>query len=209
MSPEWFGRTETALAASDAPVFLGPESLLEALTGFHVHRGALASVHRRPLPDIEALLASARRLVVIEDLVNHTNLGAIFRAAAALGMDGAVLSPSAADPLYRRAVRVSMGAVFAMPYARAAAWPAAVTDLRSAGFRVVALTPAPDATPLDECRVDNGERIAVLVGTEGGGLSDAAAAAADQRVRIPMTAGVDSLNVASAAAVAFWVFGDR
>jgi tRNA G18 (ribose-2'-O)-methylase SpoU len=209
MSPQWLDRTAASLQTSDAPVYVGSEGLLQTVTGFHVHRGALAAVHRRPLREFGELLSRARRLVVIEDLVNHTNLGAIFRAAAALGMDGVVLSPESADPLYRRSVRVSMGAVFAVPYARAPRWPAAIEDLRTNGFRVLALTPAPDAVPLDQLGVDADARLAVLLGTEGVGLSAPAAALAEDRVRIPMMAGIDSLNVAAAAAVAFWVLGER
>ena len=209
MSPQWLDRTAATLAASDAPVYLGSEALLKTVTGFHVHRGALASVHRRPLRAFDDVLTGSRRLVVIEDIVNHTNLGAIFRAAAALGMDGVVLSPESADPLYRRSVRVSMGAVFAVPYARAPQWPVALEDIRTAGFRVLALTPSPDAVALDQVAWDPAESVAVLVGTEGAGLSDQAAALATARVRIPMMAGIDSLNVAAAAAVAFWVFGER
>jgi tRNA G18 (ribose-2'-O)-methylase SpoU len=209
MSPKWLDHTAPSLAGSEAPVYLGSEALLKTVTGFHVHRGALAAVHRRALPQLVDLLGSCRRLVVIEDIVNHTNLGAIFRAAAALGMDGVVLSPEAADPLYRRSVRVSMGAVFAVPYARAPRWPAALDDLRASGFRVLALTPASDAVPLDQLSCDHEGALAVLLGTEGEGLSEAAAALADERVRIPMMAGIDSLNVAAAAAVAFWVVGER
>jgi tRNA G18 (ribose-2'-O)-methylase SpoU len=208
MTPQWLTRTAAALEPSDAPVYVADDDLLRTVTGFHVHRGALASVHRRPVLAMADLMARCRRLVVIEDLVNHTNLGAIFRSAAALGMDGVILSPSAADPLYRRAVRVSMGAVFGVPYARADGWPAAIDSLRAGGFRVLALTPAPDAIALDRI-VGSNERLAVVVGTEGPGLSDGAAALADQRVRIPMMANVDSLNVAAAAAVAFWQFGVR
>jgi tRNA G18 (ribose-2'-O)-methylase SpoU len=209
MSPKWLDRTEPSLLASDAPVYLGSESLLQTLTGFHVHRGALAAVHRRPLADFAELLGRCRRLVVIEDIVNHTNLGAIFRTAAALGMDGVVLSPSSADPLYRRSVRVSMGAVFGVPYARAPHWPAALADLRAHGFRVFALTPAPDAVALDEISHDAAAPLAVVLGTEGAGLSARAAVLADDLVRIPMMAGIDSLNVAAAAAVAFWALGER
>jgi tRNA G18 (ribose-2'-O)-methylase SpoU len=209
MSPQWLERTAPSLASSQAPIYLASDELLETVTGFHVHRGALAAVHRRPVPEFAELISACRRLVVVEDLVNHTNLGAIFRAAAALGMDGVLLSPQSADPLYRRSVRVSMGAVFGVPYARAPQWPDALTELRTAGFRVVALTPAPDAVALDRVTVDASERLAVVLGTEGAGLSDRAADLADQRVRIPMMAGIDSLNVASAAAVAFWAFGQR
>jgi tRNA G18 (ribose-2'-O)-methylase SpoU len=209
MTAQWLDRTERSLHPSDATVYLGSEELLQTVTGFHVHRGALASVHRRALPEFDDVLASCRRLVVIEDIVNHTNLGAIFRTAAALGMDGVVLSPSSADPLYRRSVRVSMGAVFCVPYARAPRWPAAIDDLRSGGFHVLALTPAPDAVALDSISYDAEGRVAVVLGTEGAGLSARAAAMADRCVRIPMMAGIDSLNVAAAAAVAFWVLGRR
>ncbi|HWB67011.1 MAG TPA: RNA methyltransferase [Mycobacteriales bacterium] len=204
MTAEWLDRTAGALAGSDAPVYLAAQSLLDSVTGFHVHRGALASVHRRPLPEPGEVMAAARRLVLIEDIVNHTNLGAIFRAAAALGMDGVVLSPRSADPLYRRSVRVSMGAVFSLPYARATSRPEWLAELRSAGFTVAALTPAPDAVPLDEVNFAPDDRVALLLGTEGEGLSQASIAGADLAVRIPMTAGIDSLNVAAAAAVAFW-----
>jgi tRNA G18 (ribose-2'-O)-methylase SpoU len=209
MSPQWLDRTAPSLGTSEAPVYLGSDAMLAAVTGFHVHRGALAAVHRRPLPAFADLIATTQRLVVIEDLVNHTNLGAIFRAAAALGMDGVALSPSCADPLYRRSVRVSMGAVFTVPYARAPRWPGALEDLRAAGYRLLALTPAPDAVALDRISCDESASLAVVLGTEGAGLSARAASLADDRVRIPMMAGIDSLNVASAAAVAFWVFGRR
>ena len=208
VSPRWLERTAPAIGTADAPVYVGSEDLLAQITGFNVHRGTLAAVHRRPTPTVEDLVATSRRLVVLEDLVNHTNLGAIFRAAAGLGIDGIVLSPSSADPLYRRSVRVSMGAVFVLPYARATSWPAAIDVVRAGGFEVLALTPAADAARLDDLRVSPGERIAVLLGTEGPGLSDAAIERADRAIRIPMAAGIDSLNVASAAAVAFWVLGD-
>lgn len=209
MTPQWLDRTTPTLGDSDAPVYLGSEALLRTVTGFHVHRGALAAVHRQPPRAFDDVVAGAHRLVVIEDLVNHTNLGAIFRAAAALGMDGVVLSPSSADPLYRRSVRVSMGAVFTIPYARAPRWPGALEDLKAAGFTVLALTPAADSVPLDRVRYDDGQRVAVVLGTEGAGLSEQACDLADVRVRIPMAAGIDSLNVASAAAVAFWELARR
>jgi tRNA G18 (ribose-2'-O)-methylase SpoU len=204
MTPQWLERTAPSLAGSDATVYVAPEPVLHALTGFHVHRGALASVHRLPLPDIGSVLAGARRIALVENLVNHTNLGAIFRCAAGLGIEAVVLSPSSADPLYRRSVRVSMGAVFTLPYARAISWPADIHAIRAAGFTVAALTPAPGAVSLDDVDVAGLGRIAVLIGTEGDGLSPEAVAAADLAVRIPMSAGVDSLNVAAAASVAFW-----
>ncbi|MGN6474496.1 MAG: TrmH family RNA methyltransferase, partial [Mycobacteriales bacterium] len=171
MTPEWLDRTASTLAPADAPVYLGSDEVLRALTGFHVHRGALASVQRLPLRSLQQVIDSAHRLAVIEDIVNHTNLGAIFRTAAALGVDGVVISPRAADPLYRRSVRVSMGAVFTVPYARAESWPGVIDDLRSGGFRALALTPADKAVGLGELTVGPADRIAIVVGTEGDGLS--------------------------------------
>jgi tRNA G18 (ribose-2'-O)-methylase SpoU len=204
MTPLWLERTAPSLAGSDATVYVAPEPVLHALTGFHVHRGALASVHRRPLPDLDTLLAGTRRIALVENLVNHTNLGAIFRSAAALGIEAVIVSPSSADPLYRRSVRVSMGAVFTLPYARATSWPGDIQRVRSAGFTVAALTPASDAVSLDDVAFSLTDRLAVLIGTEGDGLSPEAVDAADLAVRIPMSPGVDSLNVAAAASVAFW-----
>jgi tRNA G18 (ribose-2'-O)-methylase SpoU len=195
--------------AGDAPVYVASPAVLQALTGFNVHRGALASVARRPLPAAADLLPTAERLVVLEDVTSHTNLGAVFRCAAGLGMDAVLLSPGCTDPLYRRSVRVSMGEVLAMPYARLEPWPAVLDQLREAGFTVLALTPDEAAEPLDRVRPQARDRVAVLLGTEGPGLSGAALAAAERRVRIPMARGVDSLNVAAAAAVAFWELGRR
>ncbi len=131
--------------AGDAPVYAAGQPVLEKVTGFHVHRGVLASFHRRPLPSLADVLAGARRLAILEDVNNHTNIGAVFRGAAALGIDGMLLSPSCADPLYRRSVRVSMGEVFAVPYATVDPWPAGLAAVRDAGFTVLALTPAADA----------------------------------------------------------------
>jgi tRNA G18 (ribose-2'-O)-methylase SpoU len=187
-----------------APVYAASQDVLEEATGFHVHRGVLASFHRRPLPSVAEVLAPARRVAILEDVNNHTNLGAIFRGAAALGVDGVLLSPSCADPLYRRSVRVSMGEVFAVPYARLEPWPGGLAEVRAAGFTVLALTPAGDAVPLQELDDAARARPAMLLGAEGAGLSRAALAASDRRVVIPMHRGVDSLNVAAAAAVAFW-----
>jgi tRNA G18 (ribose-2'-O)-methylase SpoU len=132
----------------DAPVYAAAPAVLQAATGFHVHRGVLASFHRLPLRTADELVSSARRLAVLEDVNNHTNIGAVFRDAAALGVDAVLLSPTCADPLYRRAVRVSMGEVFAVPYARLEPWPSALASVRAAGFTVLALTPDPDAVPL-------------------------------------------------------------
>lgn len=194
-----------ALPRSDAPVYLASPEVLKAVIGFQFHRGGLASVRRPPLPDVASVLSTARRVVVLEDVNTHTNVGAIFRCAAGLGIDAVLLTPSCADPLYRRAVRVSMGEVFAVPYARLVAWPQDSHLLREAGFRVLALTPDPTATPLDQLQISATDRVALVFGAEGPGLSAGALAATDQRVRIPMSRGVDSLNVAAAAAVAFYV----
>ncbi|WP_345712483.1 RNA methyltransferase [Kineococcus glutinatus] len=191
----------------DVPVFVAPAAAFERLTGVDLHRGALASVHR-PRPRATAdLLPGASRLVVLEDVVDHTNVGAVFRSAAALGADGVLVSPRCADPLYRRSVRVSMGAALQLPWARAASWPGDLELLRRSGFTVVALALADDAVPLGEFEAP--DRVALLLGTEGDGLSRRAVAAADVVVRIPMAAGVDSLNVAAASAVAMWALGPR
>ena len=183
-------------------MFVAPPGAFERLTGVDLHRGALTSVHR-PAPRAPAdLLPGARRLVVLEDVVDHTNIGAVFRSAAALGADGVLVSPRCADPLYRRSVRVSMGTALHLPWARAQRWPQDLDLLREAGFAVVALALTDDAVPLEEFRAP--ERVALLLGTEGDGLSRRAVASADVVVRIPMAAGVDSLNVAAASAVAMW-----
>ena len=193
------------VADVDAPIYAAGQDVLERVTGFHVHRGVLASFHRRALPSAADLLVAAARMAILEDVNNHTNLGAIFRGAAALGMDAVLLSPSCADPLYRRSVRVSMGEVFAVPYGRLEPWPDGLQAVRDAGFAVLAMTPDPAAVSLRD--VLDSERMAVLLGAEGAGLSRHALAASDLRVRIPMRRGVDSLNVAAAAAVAFWELG--
>jgi tRNA G18 (ribose-2'-O)-methylase SpoU len=192
----------------EAPVYQASYEVLEAVTGFHVHRGALASFGRLPLPSAGELLAQATRVLVLEDVNNHTNLGAVFRSAAGLGIDAVLLTPTCCDPLYRRAVRVSMGEVFALPYAYLD-WPDGLATLRTAGFRVLALTPRADATRLEDVVLGADERAALLLGAEGPGLSEQALAGSDLRVRIPMARGVDSLNIASAAAVACWVVGRR
>jgi tRNA G18 (ribose-2'-O)-methylase SpoU len=193
-------------AAGPTPVYLVPDEVAESLTGFRVHRGALASLARKPLPEAGAVIGRARRIVVLEDLVDHGNVGAIFRCAAALGVDAVLLSPRCADPLYRRSVKVSMGAVFAVPYARMTDWYDGLAELRSAGFLTLALTPDDRADPITAALRDAG-RVALLLGTEGDGLSGRWLDEADEAVRIPMNpaaraAGVDSLNVVAAAAIA-------
>jgi tRNA G18 (ribose-2'-O)-methylase SpoU len=206
------------LGGLDTPVYVVPDEVAEGITGYRVHRGALASLGRKPLPAVSSVIGHARRIVVLEDLVDHGNVGAIFRCAAALGVDAVVLSPRCADPLYRRSVKVSMGAVFAIPYARMTDWYDGLSSLRKAGFRVLALTPDESATPITEALSDaggsggaggagGGGRVALLLGTEGDGLSSRWLREADEAVRIPMSpaargAGVDSLNVVAAAAIA-------
>jgi tRNA G18 (ribose-2'-O)-methylase SpoU len=192
---------------SGVPVYAGAPAVLAQTTGFHVHRGILASFHRRDLPSADEVLAEARRVVVLEDINNHTNIGAVFRGAAALGVDAVLLSPTCADPLYRRSVRVSMGEVFAIPYAKLEPWPDGLQRVRDAGFSLLAMTPAADAVPLHRLDAGARTRAALLLGAEGPGLSRHALAASDVRVSLPMRRGVDSLNVAAAAAVAFWELG--
>ncbi|MCI2240640.1 RNA methyltransferase [Paenibacillus sp. TRM 82003] len=190
----------------DAPVLLAPAAAFERLTGVDLHRGAIASMHRPPQRTTADLLAALgpgpRRLLVLEDVVDHTNVGALFRSAAAFGVDGVLVSPRCADPLYRRSVRVSMGTVLHLPWARATTWPGDLDLLRGNGFTVAALALADDSVELGEFRAP--ERLALLLGTEGDGLSRRALAGADVAVRIPMDERVDSLNVAAASAVALW-----
>ncbi|HVX43019.1 MAG TPA: RNA methyltransferase [Mycobacteriales bacterium] len=185
----------------DIPAYVVTADLLAKVVGFHLNRGVLATADRAPMPDPDRILRTARRLAVLEGINDHENLGAIFRNAAALGIDAVLLGDRCADPLYRRSVRVSMGHVLRMPFLRLQPWPEALDRLRSAGFRTVALTPQQPSVPLD--RIDPMGRLALLVGAEGTGLTDGALTAADVRARIPMPAGVDSLNVATAAAIAF------
>lgn len=201
------------------PVLIAPEGLLESITGFHLHRGALAAMNRPVLADVDELLASAcggrgaRRVAVLEDLVDHTNVGAAFRSAAALGVDAVLVTPRCADPLYRRSVRVSMGTVFQVPWTRISRWPAG-DELHDADFTVAALALSDDSVSLEDfaaspaCTAAN-SRVALVLGTEGDGLSRRTIAVADRVVRIPMAGGVDSLNVAAAAAVAFWALRTR
>jgi tRNA G18 (ribose-2'-O)-methylase SpoU len=185
-------------------VFVGESEQLEKITGFHLHRGALASMHRPAPRDPAELLRSSRRLVVLEDLADHTNVGAIFRSVAALGADGVLLTPGCADPLYRRAVRVSMGAVLQVPWARLPHWREAGPMIRDAGFELAAFALQEDAEDLAEFVTDPPERLALMFGTEGDGLSRRALASSTRRVVIPMEHGVDSLNVSTAAALALW-----
>jgi tRNA G18 (ribose-2'-O)-methylase SpoU len=193
-----------AVTALGAPVYVAPPGALSDLTGYQVHRGLLAAMNRRPLPEPAALLAGARRVAVLENVVDHTNCGAAFRSAAAFGVDAVLVTPSCADPLYRRAVRTSMGAVFTVPWTRLSTWPGELATLHAAGFVTAALTPDPTAIDLREFAADPPDRLALVLGTEGDGLRPETLAATTVRVCIPMAGGLDSLNVAAAAAVAFY-----
>ncbi|GAA4716632.1 RNA methyltransferase [Nocardioides conyzicola] len=208
MAPRWVDGLADVLATTDAPCYVLEEALVEQVVGFHVHRGALASYERRPLPSVASVLTGARSVLVLEDLVDHTNVGAIFRSGAAFGFDAVLLAPRCADPLYRRAIKVGMGAVFSTPWTRLPDWYDALPDLSAAGFTTVALTLADDATPIEDA-VDGVEKVALVLGSEGHGLSARWEEAADRRAIIPMRAGIDSLNVAAATAVACYITARR
>ncbi|MDN5685135.1 MAG: RNA methyltransferase [Brachybacterium sp.] len=189
----------------DVPVYVGEEPLIEQLTGFRLHRGALAAMQRPVLPEVAEVLRTARTVAVIEDIVDHTNVGAMFRSAAALGVDAVLVTPQCADPLYRRSIRVSMGTVFQVPWTRLEAWPSGGVDLlHEAGFDVLALALTDGAVPLDRIDLGPDRKVAVVLGAEGHGLKPATLRAVDEHVVIPMAGGVDSLNVAAASAVVFW-----
>lgn len=217
MAPRWLDSVGDVLTIAGGapdggavPVYVAPDELLRGITGFHLHRGALASMHRPELRDVSTLLAEARggagarRVVVLEDIVDHTNVGAAVRSAAALGVDAVLVTPRCADPLYRRAVRVSMGTIFQVPWTRIDPWPGSIDVLRELGFSVAALALGDGAIALDELAARDLEKLALILGTEGDGLSAQTVARADLKVTIPMAGGVDSLNVAAAGAVAFW-----
>ncbi|MBT2391493.1 RNA methyltransferase [Streptomyces sp. ISL-1] len=216
LSAKWVDVMRDVIDELPAPVYAVSPELAERVTGYHVHRGALASMQRKPLSTADDLLQSARRpiamesvnagqrVAVFEDIVDHANLGAAFRNAAALGVDAVLLTPRCADPLYRRAVKVSMGAVFQVPWTRLESWPKDVELLRTHGFTTAALCLSGQSITIDELASRNIEKLALIFGTEGDGLTPEALIAADEHVRIPMDAGVDSLNVAAASAVAFY-----
>lgn len=208
-SRRWLEPLADLVEATGAPCYVLEPDRIEQLTGFDVHRGALASMHRKPLPGVAEVLRTARTVVVLEDIVDHTNVGTIFRSVAALGIDAVLLAPRCADPLYRRSVKVSMGNVFAVPYARMERWRDGLAELRAAGFDVLALTPAADADRLDHRLAARNGPVALALGTEGDGLSAHWLESADARVRIPIRPDVDSLNVAAAAAIACYLLATR
>lgn len=191
----------------EVPVYAAGPEVLQQITGYHLHRGMLACFHRHPLPPLHEVLAPARTFAVLEGVNNPTNMGVILRAAAGLGVDAFLLDPTCSDPLYRRSARVSMGEAFALPYARLDHFPAGLDPLRAADVTVLALTPSPDADDIGDLVIQADERVALMLGSEGPGLSPEALAAADRRLRIPMSGRVDSINVGSAAAVAFYALG--
>jgi tRNA G18 (ribose-2'-O)-methylase SpoU len=190
------------LAGMDVPYYRATAEVMAEVVGFHLNRGVLAAAVRPPELDLDAVLESARTVAVLEGVNDHENIGSIFRNAAGLGADAVLFGDHCADPLYRRAVRVSMGHVLRVPFARLPSWPGSLESLRDSGFQIIALTPDPAATTLS--RAMTGDRVALLLGAEGPGLTEEAVSATDIRARIPMTPGTDSLNVATAAAMAFY-----
>ena len=202
---QWLPDAQRLLADwPDVPIYVGSAELLEQLTGYNLHRGAMAAMHRPDLASVADIIRGARRIVILEDIVDHTNVGAIFRSVAGLGADAVLITPRCADPLYRRSVRVSMGTVLQVPWTRLPEWRDAAPVLKENGFHLAALALSDDAVSLDAFAIDPPERVALILGTEGDGLSRHALAVADSVVTIPMLHGVDSLNVASASAVALY-----
>ncbi|MGV2983609.1 TrmH family RNA methyltransferase [Microbacterium sp. AGC85] len=230
----WIEQVEEALAGQDAPVYVVADDVAERVTGYAVHRGALASMQRPALPGVADVLRAAKpdlarddlvghanvcepeghtshppkgtrsRIAILEGLTDHANLGSGFRNAAALGVDAVLVTPTCADPLYRRSVRVSMGTVFQVPWTRIPAWPAGIDELRAAGYVVAGMTLGEGAITLDELVAEDHEKLALVFGTEGDGIMPATDRLLDRRVTIPMMGGVDSLNVAAATAVTFY-----
>ena len=193
-----------ALVGPDVPVFSGPGELLAELTGYILHRGLIASMHRPPLPAVADLIADAKRIVVLENVSDPTNVGAIFRSVAAIGADAVLVTPRCSDPYYRRAIRVSMGTVLQVPWTRVGDWNQSRELLVASGFHIAALALTSDAVSLKDFALTAPERVALVLGAEGEGLTPEAIAAADTVVQIPMAHGIDSLNVAATAAVAMF-----
>ena len=197
-----------ALVGDEVPVYSGPGDLLAELTGYILHRGLIASMHRPPLPSVQSLLENARRVVILENVVDPTNVGAIFRSVAAIGADAVLVTPRCSDPFYRRAIRVSMGTVLQVPWTRTGDWASTRELLTANGFHVAALALTDDAVSLRSFAATAPEKVALVLGTEGEGLTPEAIAAADTVVQIPMAHGIDSLNVAATAAVAMYALAD-
>ena len=195
----------------DIPVYTAPFDMLTQITGFQLTRGALCAMRRPPLPEPARVLEGASRIVILEEVMNPTNVGAIFRSAAALGFDGVLLTQGCSNPYYRRAIRVSMGTVFQIPwtYIRQEAWPTALGQLKSRGYHTAAMALSDQSVSIDDPELCAAEKLALVMGTEGDGLKAETIRLCDQTVRIPMFHGVDSLNVAAASAVAFWQLRKR
>jgi tRNA G18 (ribose-2'-O)-methylase SpoU len=201
--PGWVDAAR-AIVGDDVPIFTGVSDLLTGLTGYVLHRGVIAAMNRPALPDPAALLEHARRIVVLENVADPTNVGAIFRSVAAIGADAVLVTPRCSDPFYRRAIRVSMGTVLQVPWTRVGDWPSTRALLSASGFHIAALALAPEAVSLRDFAARPPEKLAIVLGAEGDGLTAAAIEAADCVIRIPMAHGIDSLNVAAASAVALW-----
>ena len=203
------GEAKDVLArCSGIPVYTAESDILTQLTGFQLTRGALCAMRRRALPSLTEICSGARRIAILEQVMNPTNIGAIFRSAAALNMDAVILTPGCSDPLYRRASRVSMGTVFQIPWTVADNWPQPVmSQLKQLGFKTAAMALSDNSVSIDDEQLMSEEKLAIILGTEGDGLAETTIADCDYTVKIPMTHGVDSLNVAAASAVAFWQLG--
>lgn len=200
----WVDGIRQIVGDLDVVVYVVPDTVAEAVTGFAVHRGAMAAMHRPPLAAVRDVLKGASRIAILEGLTDHANVGSAFRNAAALGVDAVLVTPTCADPLYRRSVRVSMGTVFQIPWTRIPAWPSDVNELKDEGYVIAGMTLGEGAITLDHLVSERHERVAFIFGTEGDGITPATDALLDRRVTIPMMGGVDSLNVAAATAVAFY-----
>ncbi|MBM7768418.1 TrmH family RNA methyltransferase [Glutamicibacter nicotianae] len=188
----------------DAPIFIGDDRQLQDLVGFHLHRGAMAAMNRPEPLDLDDVLEANSRIAILEDIADHTNLGAIIRSASGLGVDAVLLTPKCVDPWYRRSARVSMGTVFDLPWVRMQSWPEDLQTLKNHGYEMLAMELTDDATPLNEVEIKAGQKVAMILGNEGRGVTDEALAAVDRTVIIPMHRDVDSLNVGAASAIAFW-----
>ncbi len=197
-----------AVISDNVPVYACAPNVLQKITGYHLHRGVIACFARRPLMSVEEAISGATTIAIAEGINNPTNLGVILRCAAGLSIDAYLLSKTCCDPLYRRCGRVSMGEAYELPYGRLGAFPEGLDAVSRSGFTLLALTPDPTAMPLSELAVSRGQKLALLLGAEGPGLSQAALDASDHRVRIPMAGVVDSINVGSAAAVAFYAIAE-
>lgn len=205
---KWLPGLEELLTGHDVEVFVGDEATLASLTGFHLHRGAIASMARPVAAPVADIVRDARIVVVLENIVDHTNVGAIFRSVAGLGADAVLVTPECADPLYRRSVRVSMGTVLQVPWTRIPSWPSGINELRELGFTVAALALSDDSVSLAEFVAEGHDKVAVVFGSEGHGLTERTLVSCDRVVRIPMSHGVDSLNVAASAAVTLYALSN-